>query len=162
MSLRHLPLSTCPGLARPPQLRKCFGFQLCVPRYICSALTVCSWPSGNFAFWSIVFFLCRNFLFRLPVLGFPDFPVRHACHLCVSGHANVGILASYHLFLIPGMDRALVSNKSFASAGPKWPRDVRLGEISMVISFWWIKLAKAIPPQTGSCHWRTAALRINY
>lgn len=36
-----------------------------------------------------------------------------------------------------------------------------LGEISMVISFWWIKLAE-IFPWMDSCHWRAAVLRINY
>lgn len=123
MILGRLSLSTCLGLSRLPWPSECLGFQLCVPRYICPALTVCSFPSANLTFWCIVFFLCFNFLFRLPVQGFSDFSIRHACHLCVLEHANVLILASYHLSPTLGMDEALVSNKSFASAGPKWPRD---------------------------------------
>lgn len=62
-----------------------------------------------------------SFLVFIPVssLGSYNFSIRDACHLCVSGHYNILILASFHLSPVLGMDEGLVSNKSFASACPK-------------------------------------------
>lgn len=83
----------------------------------------------------------------------------HLSYFCNPFFVFVFISPAFIFFPILG--KSFVFNNIICISVSQLTKVLGLGEISMVISFWWIKLAK-IFPWMESCHWRAAVLRINY